>query len=318
MKKTSSLVWRVFDRLEENKRCVAVLCKLCDSQYKYFGNTTNLRTHLVNKHPIQWELLQNGTLDDSNIRVYDVDESTSQSQSHSTPRRKRFIKSYKDNNVRYSVSVDLNKKGNDRNPSNSMPVIEIQRVDVLENSETENETQLESNEEPLTIVRQMHAGQASDEEWLNEEVYEEYQPKRKKTKYRTIKREVLSPPPSNSKYRLLDPHGYTKQSHGYSKPAPERVLVDSSHRKDEYSVFGEYVGNRLRKFKNSQVRGNLQQLITTILWQAEYGLYDNIETVKRVILHSVQEMVVEQTTEQIVVQEEDIQQKETIINSEEN
>ncbi|XP_023948103.1 uncharacterized protein LOC112053062 isoform X2 [Bicyclus anynana] len=289
MKKTSSLVWRVFDRLEENKRCVAVLCKLCDSQYKYFGNTTNLRTHLVNKHPIQWELLQNGTLDDSNIRVYDVDESTSQSQSHSTPRRKRFIKSYKDNNV-----------------------------DVLENSETENETQLESNEEPLTIVRQMHAGQASDEEWLNEEVYEEYQPKRKKTKYRTIKREVLSPPPSNSKYRLLDPHGYTKQSHGYSKPAPERVLVDSSHRKDEYSVFGEYVGNRLRKFKNSQVRGNLQQLITTILWQAEYGLYDNIETVKRVILHSVQEMVVEQTTEQIVVQEEDIQQKETIINSEEN
>lgn len=131
MKKTSSLVWRFFDRLEENQRCVAVLCKLCDTQYKYFGNTTNLRTHLVNKHPIQWELLQNGTLDDSNFRVFDEDESTNQSTS--APRRKRFTKNYKNDNVRYSVSV--NKKGNSRNPSteNSMPVIEIQRVFIFLN-----------------------------------------------------------------------------------------------------------------------------------------------------------------------------------------
>lgn len=129
MKKTSSLVWRFFDRLEENQRCVAVLCKLCDTQYKYFGNTTNLRTHLVSKHPIQWELLQNGTLDDSNFRVFDEDESTNQSAS--APRRKRFTKNYKNDNVRYSVSV--NNKGNSRNPSteNSIPVIEIQRVFIF-------------------------------------------------------------------------------------------------------------------------------------------------------------------------------------------
>lgn len=126
MKKTSSLVWRFFDRLEENKRCVAVLCKLCDSQYKYFGNTTNLRTHLVNKHPIQWDLLQNGTLDESAARVYDEDDSSSS-------KRRKYIKAYKDDNVRYSVSVDLNKKRNSRNPSDesSMPVIEIQRVFIL-------------------------------------------------------------------------------------------------------------------------------------------------------------------------------------------
>lgn len=125
MKKTSSLVWRIFDRVQENHRCVAVLCKLCDTQYKYFGNTTNLRTHLLNKHPIQWELLQNGTLDDATIRLDDDDSN----QSSTAPRRKRFVKAYKDN-VRYSVNVDLNKRGNSRNPSteNSMPVIEIQRV----------------------------------------------------------------------------------------------------------------------------------------------------------------------------------------------
>ncbi|CAH2232887.1 uncharacterized protein LOC120633917 isoform X1 [Pararge aegeria] len=300
MKKTSSLVWRFFDRLEENKRCVAVLCKLCDTQYKYFGNTTNLRSHLVSKHPIQWELLQNGTLDESNIRVFDDDESTNPSTS--STRRKRYVKTYQDNNVRYSVSVDLAKKGNNRNSSteNSIPVIEIQRVDVLENSETDNEHLVEGNEEPINIVRQMH-GRASDEEWLNEEVYEtvDYQPKRKKTKYRTIKREICSPPPSTPKYRVVP-------NHTYAKPLPERVSVESSQRKDEYSVFGEYVGNRLRKFRHPQVRGNVQQLITTILWQAEYGIYDNIETVKRVILHSVQEMEVEQTTEQTIIHEHEI------------
>ncbi|XP_034835936.1 uncharacterized protein [Maniola hyperantus] len=276
MKKTSSLVWRFFDRLEENQRCVAVLCKLCDTQYKYFGNTTNLRTHLVSKHPIQWELLQNGTLDDSNFRVFDEDESTNQSAS--APRRKRFTKNYKNDNV-----------------------------DVLENSETDAENQAETNEEPLNIVRQIHADRASDEEWLNDEIYEtvDYQPKRKKMKYRTIKREVQSPPPSAPKYRVI-------QNPVYSKPLPERVVVpiDSSPRKDEYCVFGEYVGNRLRKFKNPQVRGNVQQLISTILWQAEYGLYDSMETVKRVLLHSVQEMEVEHSTEQQVVIEDLTQQKE--------
>ncbi|CAG9568331.1 unnamed protein product [Danaus chrysippus] len=279
MKKTSSLVWRFFDRLEENKRCVAVLCKLCDSQYKYFGNTTNLRTHLVNKHPIQWDMLQNGTLDESVARVYEEDDST-------TNKRRKYIKAYKDDNVRYSVSVDLNKKRTSRNPSDesSMPVIEIQRVDVLEQSETENETaHNEVVEEPINIVRQMHGSRASDEEWLNEDMYqtvETYEPKLKKMKCRTIKREIASPP-HVSRYVLHQPTSYPKQ---------ERLVIDNTQRKDEYSVFGEYVGNKLRKFKSNQTRGNVQQLITTILWQAEYGVYDSMETIKRVLLHSVQDM----------------------------
>ncbi|XP_032522308.1 uncharacterized protein LOC116773871 isoform X2 [Danaus plexippus] len=246
MKKTSSLVWRFFDRLEENKRCVAVLCKLCDSQYKYFGNTTNLRTHLVNKHPIQWDLLQNGTLDESAARAYDEDDSSSS-------KRRKYIKAYKDDNV-------------------------------LDHSETENETTVtEVVEEPINIVRQMHGSRASDEEWLNEDMYqtvETYEPKKKKMKYRTIKREVSSPP-HVSKYVVHSPASYPKQ---------ERIVIDNSQRKDEYSVFGEYVGNKLRKFKSNQTRGNVQQLITTILWQAEYGVYDSMETIKRVLLHSVQDM----------------------------
>lgn len=132
MKKTSSLVWRFFDRLQEDKRCVAVLCKLCDTQYKYFGNTTNLRTHLVNKHPIQWDLLHNGSLNDTAFRSFDDSDAN---QSIST-KRKKYIKPYKDSNVRYSVSVDLNNRRDSRNESteSSMPVIEIQRVFIFLNA----------------------------------------------------------------------------------------------------------------------------------------------------------------------------------------
>ncbi|XP_050354569.1 uncharacterized protein LOC126776276 isoform X2 [Nymphalis io] len=271
MKKTSSLVWRFFDRLEENKRCVAVLCKLCDTQYKYFGNTTNLRTHLVNKHPIQWDLVQNGTLEESTFRAFDDDDNTTQSTI--APKRKKYVKSYKDENV-----------------------------DVLENSETDNEIHHDANEEPINIVRQMHGSRNSDEEWLNDELYEtieSYEPKRKRTKYRTIKREVQTPPPNVPKYVVRNTNTYKK---------PERIIIDGSQRKDEYSVFGEYVANKLRKLKNSQARGNVQQLITTILWQSEYGLYDNMDTVKRVLLHSVQEMeVVHNSVEQIIVQDHDIE-----------
>lgn len=133
MKKTSSLVWRFFDRLQEDKRCVAVLCKLCDTQYKYFGNTTNLRTHLVNKHPIQWDLLHNGSLDETTFRSFD--DADSANQSHSS-KRKKYLKPYKDSNVRYSVSVDLNNRRDSRNVSaeSSMPVIEIQRVFIFLNA----------------------------------------------------------------------------------------------------------------------------------------------------------------------------------------
>lgn len=136
MKKTSSLVWRFFDRLEENKRCVAVLCKLCDTQYKYFGNTTNLRTHLVNKHPIQWDLVQNGNLDESTFRAFDDEDNTTQSSIASkTSKRKKFIKANKDENVRYSVSVDLKNRRDSQNAvaEDSMPLIEIQRVFIFIN-----------------------------------------------------------------------------------------------------------------------------------------------------------------------------------------
>ncbi|XP_038207380.1 uncharacterized protein LOC119829077 isoform X1 [Zerene cesonia] len=275
MKKTSSLVWRFFDRLEENKRCVAVVCKLCDCQYKYFGNTTNLRTHLVNKHPIQWELGQNGTLED-NFRVAD-DEDTNQSRS--TPRRKRYTKSYKNDNVRYSISV--NKNPDSRGEESGIPVI---KVDVLEN-DTDIEQHDDDTEATINLVKQME-NRGSDEEWLNDEVFETveaYQPPKKKMKYRTIKREVTSPPRSTNYQR--------------APKVSKQIIIDN--RKDEYSVFGEYVSNKLRKLKNNQTKSNIQQLITTILWQAEYGVYDSMETIKRVILHSVQDMDVQ--TEQVIV-----------------
>lgn len=126
MKKCSSLVWRFFDRIEnESKRCLAVLCKLCETQYKFFGNTTNLRSHMVNKHPLQWELAQNQTLDEANFRIDDEDTN----QSTTSPKRRKYSRAYnKDKNVRYSVSVD--------NPristgGQAIPKIEIQRVFML-------------------------------------------------------------------------------------------------------------------------------------------------------------------------------------------
>ncbi|KPJ01291.1 PREDICTED: uncharacterized protein LOC106121907 [Papilio xuthus] len=244
MKKTSSLVWRFFDRLEENKRCVAVLCKLCDTQYKYFGNTTNLRTHLVNKHPIQWELLQNGTLDESTFRTFDDDENTNQSVA---PKRRKYLK-----------------------------------VDVLEHSETD----IDNNDEVDTTMNE-HERQNSDEEWLEDEWIETYEPKQNKVKYRRVKREVTTPtsPKSVRSYAFnRKPSTYKPNTH------PRLNTVTTEVRKDEYAVFGEYIGNKLRKFKSYQTSVNVQQLITTILWQAEYGVYDNIESVKRIVLSTVQEM----------------------------
>lgn len=132
------------------------------------------------------------------------------------------------------------------------------------------------------MVRQLHNSRGSDEEWL-EDPYsniDTYEPKRKRV-YRKIKREVQSPPPRVSTY--------IPQPNRYEKP-PVPVLIDNQvAMRDEYSVFGEYVANKLRKFKGPRTRGNLQQLITTILWQAEYGAYDNADSVKRVLMYTVQE-----------------------------
>ncbi|XP_026332303.1 uncharacterized protein LOC113239488 isoform X2 [Hyposmocoma kahamanoa] len=267
MKKVSSVVWQFFDRLEENKRCVAVLCKLCDTEYKYFGNTTNLRGHLIKKHPIQWELRQTNwdgqkTLEDATIHAtFDDDESTN----HSTVSPKRR---------KYSRPRDKN-------------------VDVLETSETEDHDR-EDNEATLNLVRQMHDTHGSDEEWLEDEYNnpaEMYEPKRKKAIYRKIKREVVTPPRRSSNYYALT-----------SAKAEKQHLIINDSRKDEYSVFGEYIANKLRKFKAPRTRGNIQQLITTILWQAEYGLYDDADAVKRVLMSSVQDIEPEQT---IVMQSHD-------------
>ncbi|XP_035453133.1 uncharacterized protein LOC118278152 isoform X2 [Spodoptera frugiperda] len=279
MKKCSSVVWRFFERLEENNRCVAVLCKLCETQYKYFGNTTNLRAHLINKHPIQWELSHNGTLDESHFKIEDDDTN----QSSSTPKRRKYTpRARKDKNV-----------------------------DVLENTDSDIERE-EGNEATINLVRQMHAGN-TDEEWLEEDPYqithiETYEPKRKKMKYRKIKREVASP---------------TGLPGFYVAPKAEKtVIYEDTQKKDEYSVFGEYVANKLRKFKTPRTRGNLQQLITTILWQAEYGLYDNADAVKRVLMYSIQAPEPEPAATvdfetQIQVQEEVVEHREDPIQSNE-
>ncbi|XP_075984821.1 uncharacterized protein LOC142982282 isoform X2 [Anticarsia gemmatalis] len=243
MKKCSSVVWRFFDRIEDKGRCVSVLCKLCDTQYKYFGNTTNLRAHLINKHPIQWEISQNGSLDNSHFQIIDEEQ-----QATSTPKRRKFgTRSHKDKNV-----------------------------DVLENTDSDNAE--EGANATLNLVRQMHADANSDEEWLEDDPYqithiETYEPTKKKMKYRKIKRELASP---------------TGLPGFYVAPKPNKTVLYEEKKKDEYNVFGEYVANKLRKFSSPRTRGNLQQLITTILWQAEYGLYDNAEAVKRVLMYSIQ------------------------------
>ncbi|XP_041982963.1 uncharacterized protein LOC121736008 isoform X1 [Aricia agestis] len=291
MKRTSSLVWRFFDRIEEDKRCVSVLCKLCDTQYKYFGNTTNLRTHLVSKHPIQWELLQNGSLDESTFRAaFDPDETTSQTNSS---KKKKYGRSFIEE-VRYSVSVDLNNEENNTT-ENKMPIISIQRVNALDESDDDHN---QTHEEDLNVVH--IEAQGSDEEWLNEELYETveaYEPRQKKMKFKKIKQEITSPKVSSY---------YVKTPKVKYQRSPQIML--ESPKKDEFSVFGEYIANKLRKLKNPNSRANVQQLMTTILWGAEYGMYENMETVKRVILHSLNEMPVQELeviqSDQIIVQQE--------------
>ncbi|XP_030751374.1 zinc finger BED domain-containing protein 1-like [Sitophilus oryzae] len=45
--KTSSTVWEHFKKTEEKK----VTCNICKNEFKYSGNTSNLREHLKRKHP---------------------------------------------------------------------------------------------------------------------------------------------------------------------------------------------------------------------------------------------------------------------------
>ncbi|XP_022118211.1 uncharacterized protein LOC110995378 isoform X2 [Pieris rapae] len=239
MKRTSSVVWRFFDRIEQDGRVVAIVCKICDSRYKYFGNTTNLRSHMLNKHPIQWDLGQNKTLNEE-FRVAATDDETNQSIPR--PLQKRYRKAESNDNV-----------------------------DVLE-SETDIAHD-DDTQATINLVKQLHRG--SDEEWLNEDVFDTvtqaYTPPQKKRKlYRKIKPEVISPAPTTYE--------------------PRKQIIIQNKRRDEYQAFGEYVSNKLRKLNNNQTQSNVQQLITTILWQAEYGVYDNMDTVKKILLHSMQGM----------------------------
>ncbi|CAF4920319.1 unnamed protein product [Pieris macdunnoughi] len=260
--RTPSVVWRFFDRIEQDGRVVAIVCKLCDARYKYFGNTTNLRCHLVNKHPIQWELGQNVTLEQEFRVAAATDDETNQSTPR--PRQKRYRKSESKDNVRYSISVN-------NDPSileGNMPII---KVDVLE-SETDIAHD-DDTQATINLVKQLHRG--SNEEWLNDDAFDSVtetytKPQKKRKIYRKIKQEVISPPPTTFE--------------------PKKQIIIQNNRRDEYHAFGEYVSNKLRKFDNNQTRSNIQQLITTILWQAEYGVYDNMDTVKRILLHSMQDM----------------------------
>lgn len=47
-----AIVWSFYDKNFEQK---TVICKICKKSYKDFGNTTNLISHIKNKHPIQYK-----------------------------------------------------------------------------------------------------------------------------------------------------------------------------------------------------------------------------------------------------------------------
>lgn len=122
MKRTPSAVWRFFDRIEENGQFVTVVCKLCDKEYKYCGNTTNLRCHLLNKHPIQWELGQNGPPKEG-LHVTATDDETNQA----TPRPRQKIyrkKTHSNDNVRYAISVNKEPTVQE----GGMPLIKVGRL----------------------------------------------------------------------------------------------------------------------------------------------------------------------------------------------
>lgn len=156
-------------------------------------------------------------------------------------------------------------------------------MDVLSTNYDSDGEQQEDNDAGIQLVRQMRNNQAADEEWLEEEAYQTIEApiKRRRMSYKKIKREIESPPRRMSH----KPNSYIPNSMLYEQP--ERLIIQDPQKKDEYSVFGEYVANKLRKVKLPKTRGNLQQLITTILWQAEYGMYDTADSVKRVLSFSV-------------------------------
>lgn len=145
----------------------------------------------------------------------------------------------------------------------------------------DNTSDVEQETEAATaiLVRDLH--KESDEEWLEDPFQtaqvDSYEVPRKKRAMK-IKREPRSP--SSRLSRL-------QSSQLYDNDLNERTIIipaEPQPAKDEYSVFGEYIANKMRKFKSPRTRGNLQQVITTMLWQAEYGVYDNSDAVKRILM----------------------------------
>lgn len=53
-----SVAWEFFNKNFENHKIVSAQCKLCNNTYKYFGNTTNLLSHVNRKHPVQFTQLK--------------------------------------------------------------------------------------------------------------------------------------------------------------------------------------------------------------------------------------------------------------------
>ena len=46
-------VWMSFQKIPEKKN--KVKCKICSKEQAYYGGTTNLREHLLSKHPLQYK-----------------------------------------------------------------------------------------------------------------------------------------------------------------------------------------------------------------------------------------------------------------------
>lgn len=76
------------------------------------------------------------------------------------------------------------------------------------------------------------------------------------------------------------------RSKKFKSPATEEALSimkeikerNKSAVKDQYTVFGEQVGMRIRDLPSSRARNMVKHLISTTLFEAEMGKYDNINS----------------------------------------
>lgn len=140
----------------------------------------------------------------------------------------------------------------------------------------------------------------TQEEWL-EIPFEAITEKPKRELKRKIKQEYNESPIHTS----------------YYMPTKQRSNVDiEDRRKDEYSTFGEYIANKLRKVKSPRTRGNIQQIITTVLWQAESGAYDHTDSVKNLFFANITPIVNATAMDTSYNNEENVQDTSTDSKSE--